>query len=37
MEKMKDFVVIKKVENDLVSQFEKSLENLKLGKIKRVA
>lgn len=37
MEKMKDFVIIKKIENDLVNQFEKSLESLKLGKIKRVA
>ena len=37
MEKIKDVVVIKKIENDLVNQFEKSLNNLKLGKIKRVA
>jgi AbrB family looped-hinge helix DNA binding protein len=37
MEKMKDFIIIKKVENDLVNQFEKSLVGLKAGKIKRVA
>ena len=37
VEKMKDLIVIKKVDTDLVSQFEKSLKDLKSGKIKRVA
>ena len=37
MEKIKDIVVIKKIDSDLISQFKKSLENVKLGKIKRVA
>ena len=37
MEKINDVVIIKKIENDLVNQFEKSLNDLKLGKIKRVA
>jgi len=34
---MKDLVVIKKIDNDLETQFKKSLENVKIGKIKRVA
>lgn len=34
---IKDLVVIKKIDNDLETQFKKSLENVKLGKIKRVA
>ncbi len=37
IEKIKDLVVIKKVDNALVNQFEKSLQDLKSGKIKRVA
>ena len=37
IEKMKDIVVIKKIDSDLISQFKKSLEDVKLGKIKRVA
>jgi AbrB family looped-hinge helix DNA binding protein len=37
MEKINDVVVLKKIDNDLVNQFEKSLNDLKLGKIKRVA
>ena len=37
IEKMRDLVVIKKIDSDLISQFKKSLENVKLGKIKRVA
>jgi len=37
IEKMKDFVMIKKIDYDLVNQFKKSLEDVKLGKIKRVA
>ena len=37
IEKMKDMIVIKKVDTDLINQFKKSLEDLKSGKIKRVA
>lgn len=37
IEKMKDVIVMKKIDTDLVSQFKKSLENVKAGKIKRVA
>lgn len=37
IEKMKDLVVIKKIDNDLVRQFEEGLKDLKSGKIRRVA
>jgi len=37
MEKIKNLVVIKKINEDLVNQFKKSLSDVKLGKIKRVA
>ncbi len=37
IEKMKDVLVIKKIDADLISQFKRSLEDVKLGKIKRVA
>ena len=37
VEKMKNLVVIKKIDDDLETQFKKSLEDAKLGKIKRVA
>jgi len=37
IEKMKEIIVIKKIDSELVSQFKKSLEDVKLGKIKRVA
>ena len=37
IEKIRDLVIIKKIDNDLVSQFDKSLQDLKSGKIKRVA
>jgi AbrB family looped-hinge helix DNA binding protein len=37
IEKMKDFIIIKKINADLISQFRKSLEDVKTGKIKRVA
>jgi AbrB family looped-hinge helix DNA binding protein len=37
IEKMKDLVVIKKIDSNLVSQFKKSLDDVKLGKIKKVA
>jgi AbrB family looped-hinge helix DNA binding protein len=33
----KDFVILKKVDVDLVNQFKDSLKDLKLGKIKKVA
>jgi len=34
---MKNLVVIKKIDDDLETQFKKSLKDVKLGKIKRVA
>lgn len=37
IEKMKDVLVIKKIDTDIISQFKRSLEDVKLGKIKRVA
>lgn len=37
IEKMKDAIVIKKIDAELVNQFKKGLEDLKLGKIRRVA
>jgi AbrB family looped-hinge helix DNA binding protein len=37
IEKMKDIIIIKKIDTDLVNQFKRSLEDLKSGKIKRVA
>jgi len=37
IEKMKDLVVIKKIDKDLVRQFEEGLEDLKLGRLRRVA
>ena len=37
IEKINDVVVIKKMNTDLLEQFKKSLEDLKRGKIKRVA
>jgi AbrB family looped-hinge helix DNA binding protein len=37
IDKMKDMLVIKKIDENLVSQFKKGLENLKLGKIRRAA
>jgi len=33
----KDMVVLKKIDFDLIKQFKNSLEDLKKGKIKRVA
>ena len=36
LDKMKNHIIIKKIDTDLVNQFKKSLENVKLGKIKRV-
>jgi len=37
IEKIKDIILIKKVDQDLKNQFRNSLNDLKLGKIKRVA
>ncbi|MDA3836024.1 MAG: AbrB/MazE/SpoVT family DNA-binding domain-containing protein [Nanoarchaeota archaeon] len=37
MQEVNDVLVIKKIDTDLVDQFEKSLSDLKQGKIKRVA
>lgn len=37
IEKMNDVLMIKKIDTDLISQFRKSLENVKTGKIRRVA
>jgi len=37
IEKMKDIVILKKIDLDLVKQFKNSLANVKAGKIKRVA
>lgn len=37
IDNMKDMIIIKKIDEDLVNQFKKSLEDLKSGKIKRVA
>lgn len=37
MEKIKDMVVLKKIDVDLVKQFKNSLADVKAGRIKRVA
>ena len=37
IEEMKDVIVIKKVDEELVNQFKRSLQDVKLGKIKKVA
>ncbi len=37
IDKMKDMIIIKKVDEDLINQFKRSLEDVRLGKIKRVA
>lgn len=37
IEKMKDMVILKKIDLDLVKQFKNSLADVKAGKIKRVA
>ena len=37
IDKMKDMVVIKKIDEDLINQFKRSLEDLKSGKIRKVA
>ena len=37
IERVNDVVVMKRIDVDLVNQFEKSLEDLKAGRVKRVA
>jgi AbrB family looped-hinge helix DNA binding protein len=37
IDKMKDMIIIKKIDEDLIDQFKRSLEDVRLGKIKRVA
>ena len=37
IEKMKDMVILKKIDVDLIKQFKNSLADVKAGKIKRVA
>ncbi len=37
VEKMNDLVILKKIDVDLIKQFKNSLEDVKKGKIKRVA
>ena len=37
VEKMKDMVILKKIDLDLVSQFKQGLEDLKSGRVRRVA
>jgi len=37
VEKMKDMVILKKIDLDLVKQFKDSLADVKAGRIKRVA
>ena len=37
MDKMKDTIIIRKIDEDLVNQFKRSLEDVKSGRIKRVA
>jgi len=37
VEVIDDMIVLKKIDVDLVSQFKKSLEDVKAGRIKRVA
>jgi len=37
IEKMKDVIVIKKIDKDLIRQFEEGLKDLKLGRLRRVA
>jgi AbrB family looped-hinge helix DNA binding protein len=37
VEKVNDLIVIKKMDADLLKQFNNSLKDLKLGKIKKVA
>ena len=34
---MKDMIIIKKIDTDLVRQFKEGLEDLKSGRVRRVA
>jgi len=36
VEQMKDMIILKKIDLDLVNQFKEGLEDLKLGRIRRV-
>jgi AbrB family looped-hinge helix DNA binding protein len=37
IDKMKDMIIIKKIDVDLVNQFKEGLEDLKSGRVRRVA
>jgi AbrB family looped-hinge helix DNA binding protein len=37
VEKMKDMIILKKIDMDLVRQFKEGLEDLKSGRVRRVA
>jgi len=37
IEKVKDAIVMKNVDMDLINQFKRSLEDLKAGRVRRVA
>ncbi len=37
IEKMKDIIVIKKIDSDLINQFKEGLGDLKSGRVRRVA
>ncbi len=37
LDKIEDMIIIKKIDEDLIKQFEESLKDLKLEKVKRVA
>ena len=37
VERMKDMIILKKIDVDLVRQFKEGLEDLKSGRIRRVA
>jgi len=37
IEKMKDLIVIKKIDTDLIRQFKEGLDDLKSGRLRRVA
>ena len=36
IEKMKDIIVIRRIDTDLVNQFKKGLEDLKSGRVRKV-
>ncbi len=37
VDKMKDMIIIKKIDEGLIKQFEEGLKDLKSGKVRRVA